>query len=533
MISLPNSNHRVTFDDAGRVTAVAQPGGKTVTYTYDNASRREAMIDPDGGRPLGTGRSKQAPLLGVIGARRGRTMRPGARRRSRSRTPFDTPLRARLLRMKLRTTMGYDDASQVTLIRHSKSDDTQVAKYEYAYNDAGVRTSVLEGNGDRVTWSYDNAWRLTREARSGDNAYDITYSYDSVGNRATKLTGGVTTTYSYNAGDAVTGADAGGTLTTYSWDDAGNNTVVNANGTLTTYTWDGESRLATIQTASGTITLAYDAGGLRRSRQDASTTRKYVWDGQNLLIETDGDGTTVAQYTGALDTYGPIVSQRRSSTSRFYHPSVLGSIETLTGPDAATTDSYILDAWGVQHASSGSTTNPFRYIGALGYYTEPDLGLAYVRARWLRPATGSWLSVDPESLAGVQVVQVLRAVPGGTLSTRGYALSSPTLVVDPDGEWVAIAIFVVGVVVVVVIVSGCGCAKAGATAGQYVVTGSELTGPAEPRAVPAGAATAARHRAEQALSEGDPEEARGGTDPLERLTDVQTKAGRALRRLDQ
>ena len=109
----------------------------------------------------------------------------------------------------------------------------------------------------------------------------------------------------------------------------------------------------------------------------------------------DGDGATVAQYTGALNTYGPLVSQRRSSTSRFFHPSVLGSIETLTGADAGVTDTYILDAWGVQRASTGSTTNPFRYIGALGYYTEPDLGLAYVRARWLRPATGSWLSVDP------------------------------------------------------------------------------------------------------------------------------------------
>jgi len=315
--------------------------------------------------------------------------------------------------------MGYDDASQVTLIRHSKSDDTQVAKYEYSYNDAGVRTSVLEGNSDRVTWSYDNAWRLTREQRSGDNAYDITYSYDPVGSRATKLTGGVTTTYSYNAGDAVTAADAGGTLTTYSWDDAGNNTVVNANGTLTTYTWDGENRLKTIQTASGTITLAYDAGGLRRTRQDASTTRKYVWDFQNQLVETDGDGTTVAQYTGSLDTYGPIVSQRRSSTSRFFHPSVLGTIETLTGADGSTTDTYVLGAWGVQRASTGSTVNPFRYIGALGYYTEPDLGVHYVRARWLRPATGSWLSVDP--------------VEGDM--RYAYARGSPCVLIDPTGLW--------------------------------------------------------------------------------------------------
>jgi len=406
----------VTFDDAGRVTAVAQPGGKTLTYTYDNASRREAMVDPDGGRTT----YSFEPSAWLRPSRLTSLLNPFSERTTWA---YDAAGRATTITLAngTRTTMGYDDASQVTLIRHSKSDDTQVAKYEYSYNDAGVRTSVLEGNSDRVTWSYDNAWRLAREQRSGDNAYDITYSYDSVGSRATKLTGGVTTTYSYNAGDAVTGADAGGTLTTYSWDDAGNNTVLNANGTLTTYTWDGENRLKTIQTAAGTVTLTYSvrtlpvgdgvqtwppgpriAGGLgegvaflRRSRQDASATRKYVWDFQNLLVETDGDGTTVAQYTGGLDAYGPIVSQRRSSTSRFYHPSVLGTVETLTAADASVTDTYIIDAWGAQRAATGSTTNPFRYIGALGYYTEPDLDLAYVRARWLRPGTGSWLSVDP------------------------------------------------------------------------------------------------------------------------------------------
>ena len=358
------SSAATTISQRGRREALIDPDTGRTTYSFDNASRLTSLLNPFS---------------------------------ERTTWAYDAAGRATTITLAngTRTTMGYDDASQVTLIRHSKSDDTQVAKYEYSYNDAGVRTSVLEGNSDRVTWSYDNAWRLTREQRSGDNAYDITYSYDPVGSRATKLTGGVTTTYSYNAGDAVTAADAGGTLTTYSWDDAGNNTVVNANGTLTTYTWDGENRLKTIQTASGTITLAYDAGGLRRTRQDASTTRKYVWDFQNQLVETDGDGTTVAQYTGSLDTYGPIVSQRRSTTSRFYHPSVLGTIETLSGADASVTDTHILDAWGVQHAATGSTTNPFRYIGALGYCTEPDLGLAYVRARWLRPATGSWLSVDP------------------------------------------------------------------------------------------------------------------------------------------
>jgi RHS repeat-associated protein len=172
--------------------------------------------------------------------------------------------------------------------------------------------------------------------------------------------------------------------------------VVNAAGTRTTYTWDMADRVAGIALSGGAlITMAYSATGLRRVRQDGSGTVKYLWDGQSPLMETDGDGTTTARYTGATDPYGAIVSQRRGSTSRFFHANDLGTFDTVTDADAATTDTYILDAWGVQRASTGSTTNPFRYIGALGYYTEPDLALAYVRARWLRPATGSWLSVDP------------------------------------------------------------------------------------------------------------------------------------------
>jgi hypothetical protein len=35
---------------------------------------------------------------------------------------------------------------------------------------------MVLANGDRVTWSYDSLYRLTREQRSGANAYDMTYT---------------------------------------------------------------------------------------------------------------------------------------------------------------------------------------------------------------------------------------------------------------------------------------------------------------------------------------------------------------------
>ena len=296
-----------------------------------------------------------------------------------------------------RATYTYDSTARTTGIRHSKSDGTLLAGYEYSYSSAGIPTGVVEGNGDRVTWTYDSAYRLTREQRSGTNAYDLTYTWDGAGNRLTKLASGTTTTYTYNAGDALTLENAAGTLTTLAYDNAGNTSTQDAAGSVTTYSWDDENRMTGIVLPSGggTWTMAYNANGLRREKQAAASTTRFVWDDERLLQETDGSNATQAQYTSGLGTYGPTVSQRRGTASSFLHGSLLGTIEGLTAADQSVSDTYILDAWGNQLASSGSTVNPHRYVGALGYYTEPSLSLNYVRARWLSPGAGRWLAVDP------------------------------------------------------------------------------------------------------------------------------------------
>jgi len=136
------------------------------------------------------------------------------------------------------------------------------------------------------------------------------------------------------------------------------------------------------------------ATGLRRTRAVGAATTRFIWDGQKLILETDGGGTTQAQFTLGQGVYGDLISQRRSSTSRWYHFDALGSTDRLTGADGSATDTYIYKAFGPLAASTGSTTNPFRYVGKLGYHDQGS-GPLYVRARWLRPTTGSWLSVDP------------------------------------------------------------------------------------------------------------------------------------------
>jgi len=254
-----------------------------------------------------------------------------------------------------------------------------------------------------------------------------TFACDAASNRTTKLTGGVTTSYTYNNAGALTVANAGGTLTTYSWDDAGNNTVVNANGSLTTLAWDDQNRLQVAELpAGGRVTQTYDHEGRRRQREDANGTVKFVWDGKRLLAELDSGGNTLARYTSGVDEFGPTVSQRRGATSSFYLSDALGSVLRLAGANESVTDSYVLDAWGAQVAASGSTTNPFRYVGSLGYYAESALSLDYVRSRWLRPGTGSWLSIDP----------ILDQPP------YTYAGQRPMLVVDPSGNvWLLLLLF--------------------------------------------------------------------------------------------
>jgi len=314
------------------------------------------------------------------------------------------------------TTYAYDNAQRLTNIRHPsacgsggqlqlragwKSDLSQISSFAYGYDAVGNRTGVVEGNGDRVTWSYDALYQLTRERRSGDNAYDITYSYDPVGNRLTKLTGGVTTTYSYDGANELLTENAGGTVTTYSYDNNGNTRLKNAAGSVTTYTWDGENRLIKLESADGTFTMTYDADGLRRKKEEASATTNFIWDGLKVRLESDAGNSTVVEYTLSEQVYGDLVSQRRGQTSSFYHFDALGSTDRLTGSDGSVTDSYVYEGFGSLKASTGSTTNRYRYVGRLGYYGN-GTDLLYLRARHYVLGLGRYLS-RPGGIRGAYV----------------------------------------------------------------------------------------------------------------------------------
>ena len=88
-----------------------------------------------------------------------------------------------------------------------------------------------------------------------------------------------------------------------------------------------------------------------------------------------------------------LVSQKRGSTTHYYGYDGLGTVRYLTDTASTpnVTDTYTYDAFGIQIASTGSTENNYRYTGE---QMDHDLGLYYLRARYLNPATGRFWTMD-------------------------------------------------------------------------------------------------------------------------------------------
>ncbi len=149
----------------------------------------------------------------------------------------------------------------------------------------------------------------------------------------------------------------------------------------------------------------------------------YVWDelSDNVLKEVNDTVATVAEYTNEPGQFGELISQRRDSTDNYFHFDAQGSTRQLTSDDETETDSYSYSAFGETVAISGSTDNPYRYNGAVGYYTDQETNVTYVRMRMYQPTVGRWLSEDALG------VNTYRPNP------YAYADNQPLNMTDPSG----------------------------------------------------------------------------------------------------
>ena len=105
---------------------------------------------------------------------------------------------------------------------------------------------------------------------------------------------------------------------------------------------------------------------------------------------------TRIHYTQGPGNWGQLISARQVQTgvSSFYGFDPQANTRLLTSSAGVITDSYSYKAFGEELSASGTTTNPFRFGGQVGYYRD-KISRVYIRARHYAPESGRWLSRDP------------------------------------------------------------------------------------------------------------------------------------------
>jgi len=167
-----------------------------------------------------------------------------------------------------------------------------------------------------------------------------------------------------------------------------------------TNVWDSQNRLFSCTYDNVTSAFAYGADGLRRSMTVGNNpTVHYALDGQNVVQEGHLDqGDFVTDVTYLL---GPRGIEYRKDTSgvSWYLYDGLGSVVAEVDEAGIVTATRKYDVYGGLRDSTG-TGGDQKFCGSLGHAQEDSTGptgsgLIYMRARWMDPVTGRFVSEDP------------------------------------------------------------------------------------------------------------------------------------------
>ena len=397
-----------TYDTCNRLLTKATPQG-TLTYTYDALGNMfKLRSSTTSGTSLKYFRDNLNRITNVVDRFANSTF-----------YGFDAAgnLQNSLYPNNVTNAYAYDALNRLTNISVKTASGT-IASFGYRLGLAGNRTNLAEnvtGTARTNAWGYDPLYRLTNEVITGGAPTGtIGYSYDIVGNRTNRtstVSGISAATPAYGTNDTVTG------------DTYDNNGSTTASGG-TNYGYDVESHLTNFN--SGAVTFVYDGDGTRVKKTAGGVATYYLVDDHNpsgypqVLEELATVGSTPA----VLYTYGlDLISQRQANaTTSFYGYDGNGNTRFLTGTNAAISDTYAYDSFGTLIASTGTTTNNYRFTGE---QYDPNLGFYYLRSRYLNPGTGRFWTRD--------AYEGYREVPA-SLHKYAYCQLNPVNRTDPSGN---------------------------------------------------------------------------------------------------
>jgi RHS repeat-associated protein len=395
-----------SYDSLYRLTSVTFPGSRTVSYGYDDAGRRTSITYP-GGTNQATYAYDAANRLSSVTDWNSRAVAyayDDAGRMTTATLPSSTGIVS---------SYSYDNADRLTGIAHVQNGSTTIASVSYTLDAVGNRTQRVDQQGTH-TYAYDNLYRLTSVTYPGPAT--TSYAFDAFGNRTSLTDGTGTTTYAYDDAERLTSVTppSPAPVVNYTWDNNGDLTARGSDS----FAWDYEDRMTSATVNGVTTTFTYRGDGLRDSRTTGGNTTTFTWDVNRGLPVVLDDGN---QYV-----YGAGLASMVTATGTYYYlADGLGSTMAIVDTSGAVQKSYTYDVYGTPTAT-GTLANEFDFAGQ---ETDPT-GLQYLRARYMDPGTGRFISRD-----ALAVVPSWKNSPFNYVGARACNSSDPSglIPIDSDG----------------------------------------------------------------------------------------------------
>ena len=232
-----------------------------------------------------------------------------------------------------------------------------------------------------ITYAYDPLNRLTGATYSTGESF--AYQYDAVGNRTaytetTPANGTRATQYEYDAANRLT--KVGNVV--YTWDARGNLT----NDGVFTYTYSAAGRMVRAQSITATLHYTYNHSGLRVAQSVDGDVTTFAWDMALPLAQV------LATSDDVLNLYGLARIGEVHGGEWFYSlGDALGSVRQWADAAADVTYAGGYTPFGVEMWQEGSTASAWGYTGE---WQDAQVGLIYLRNRWMDPSIAAFLTPD-------------------------------------------------------------------------------------------------------------------------------------------
>ncbi|OPX41889.1 tRNA(Glu)-specific nuclease WapA precursor [Ruminiclostridium hungatei] len=165
------------------------------------------------------------------------------------------------------------------------------------------------------------------------------------------------------------------------------NNEVNAENSITINEYNGLNQLVKVTEGGNTYSYTYNWDGLRASKTVNGVTTNHIWDGDQMVLETDGTGNVTNKYIRGIN----LIYSGEGENRRYFLYNGHGDTAQLTGTTGSSIKVYDYDAFGNEKNIDPNDTNLFRYCGE---YFDKETGTIYLRARYYDPTIGRFITED-------------------------------------------------------------------------------------------------------------------------------------------